>query len=228
MSLIDHVHQCPLIAQCNFQLLPLIIWFLWLQLAKLGFCCGKENSGIWNNVVKINFYMKLESASVRFEKLKRIYEKYSFSRAQVFRWHKSFLGNWDEERSGRSSTSNIDWTNAQLPNRKSNQCWFVFFFLTKGESSTKILFLQGRLSTKLFIKTPVKGLDYSLRTRRCRQKDGASLQCSMSHCPLHNFLLQKAFVWFPAALFIRCHSVSAKFSFSLNWKISSKDVISGL
>ena len=40
----------------------------------------------------IKFCVKLsESATVTYEKLQRAYGKHSLSRAQVFRWHKSFL-----------------------------------------------------------------------------------------------------------------------------------------
>jgi len=40
----------------------------------------------------IKFYVKLgESATVTIEKLQRAYGEHSLSRAQVFRWHKSFL-----------------------------------------------------------------------------------------------------------------------------------------
>ena len=58
----------------------------------------------------IKFCVKLgESASVTFEKLKLAYGAHSLSRAQVFRWHKSFLEGRehveDEPRSGRHSTS---------------------------------------------------------------------------------------------------------------------------
>ncbi|EFN80151.1 Putative uncharacterized protein FLJ37770, partial [Harpegnathos saltator] len=61
----------------------------------------------------IKFCVKLgESASVAFEKLKQAYGKHSLSRAQVFRWHKSFLEGRehieDESRSGRPSTSKTD------------------------------------------------------------------------------------------------------------------------
>ena len=41
----------------------------------------------------IKFCGKLgESATVTYEKLQRAYGEHSLSRAQVFRWHKSFLG----------------------------------------------------------------------------------------------------------------------------------------
>ena len=41
----------------------------------------------------IKFCVKLgESATVTYEKLQRAYGEHSLSRAQVFRWHKSFLG----------------------------------------------------------------------------------------------------------------------------------------
>ena len=61
----------------------------------------------------INFCVKLgEPASVTFEKLKQAYGELSLSRAQVFRWHKSFLEGRehveDEPRSGRPSTSKTD------------------------------------------------------------------------------------------------------------------------
>jgi len=40
----------------------------------------------------IKFCVKLgESATVTYEKLQGAYAEYSLSRAQVFRWHKSFL-----------------------------------------------------------------------------------------------------------------------------------------
>ena len=59
----------------------------------------------------IKFCVKLgESATVTYEKLQRAYGENSLSRAQVFRWHKSFLESRreqveDEPRAGRHSTS---------------------------------------------------------------------------------------------------------------------------
>ena len=58
----------------------------------------------------IKFCVKLgESAAVTYEKLQRAYEE---SRAQVFRWHKSFLEGReqveDEPHVGRPSTSKMD------------------------------------------------------------------------------------------------------------------------
>jgi len=57
----------------------------------------------------IKFCVKLgELATVTYEKLRRAYGEYSLSRAQVFRWHKSFLEGReqleDEPRAGRTST----------------------------------------------------------------------------------------------------------------------------
>jgi hypothetical protein len=57
--------------------------------------------------------MKLgESATVAYEKLQRAYGEHSLSKAQVFRWHKSFLEGReqveDEPRAGRPSTSKTD------------------------------------------------------------------------------------------------------------------------
>jgi len=61
----------------------------------------------------IKFCIKLgESATVTYEKLQRAYGEHSLSRAQVFRWHKSFLEGReqveDELRAGRTSTSKTD------------------------------------------------------------------------------------------------------------------------
>ena len=61
----------------------------------------------------IKFCVKLgESATVTYEKLQRAYEEHSLSRAQVFRWHKSFLEGReqveDEPRAERLSTSKTD------------------------------------------------------------------------------------------------------------------------
>ena len=61
----------------------------------------------------IKFCVKLgESATVTYEKLKRAYGEHSISRAQVFRWHKSFLEGReqveDEPRVGRPSTSKME------------------------------------------------------------------------------------------------------------------------
>ena len=53
-----------------------------------------------------------ESATVTYEELQRAYGEHSLSRAQVFRWHKSFLEGReqveDEPRVGRTSTSKTD------------------------------------------------------------------------------------------------------------------------
>jgi hypothetical protein len=61
----------------------------------------------------IKFCVKLgESTTVTYEKLQRKYGEHSLSRAQVFRWHKSFLEGReqveDEPRAGRPSTSKMD------------------------------------------------------------------------------------------------------------------------
>ena len=53
-----------------------------------------------------------EFATVNYEKLQRAYGEHSLSRAQVIRWHKSFLESQEqveyEPRVGRTSTSNTD------------------------------------------------------------------------------------------------------------------------
>jgi len=61
----------------------------------------------------IKFCVKLgESATVTYEKLKRAYGEHFLSRAQVFRWHKSFLEGReqveDEPRGRRRSTSKTE------------------------------------------------------------------------------------------------------------------------
>ena len=61
----------------------------------------------------IKFCVKLDkSAAVTYEKLQRAYGEHSLFRAQVFRWHKSFLYGReqveDEPRAGRPSTSKTD------------------------------------------------------------------------------------------------------------------------
>jgi len=63
----------------------------------------------------IKFCVKLgESATMTYEELQRAYGEHSLSRAQVFRWHKSFLEGReqveDEPRAGRPSTSKTDDT----------------------------------------------------------------------------------------------------------------------
>ena len=61
----------------------------------------------------IKFCVKLsETTIVTYEKLHRAYGEHSLSRAQVFRWHKSFLEGReqveDEPHAGRPSTSKTD------------------------------------------------------------------------------------------------------------------------
>ena len=71
-------------------------------------CCRKVEQSC-----AIKFCVKLgESATVTHEKLQRAYGEHSLSRAQMFRWHKSFLESQeqveDEPREGRPSTSKSD------------------------------------------------------------------------------------------------------------------------
>ena len=61
----------------------------------------------------IKFCVKLgESTTVTYEKLQRAYGEHSLSKAQVFRWHRSFLEGReqveDKPRVGRPSTSKTD------------------------------------------------------------------------------------------------------------------------
>ena len=61
----------------------------------------------------VKLCVKLDkSANVTYEKLQRAYGEHSLSRAQVFRWDKSFLEGReqveDEPRAGRPSTSKMD------------------------------------------------------------------------------------------------------------------------
>jgi len=61
----------------------------------------------------VKFHVKLgKSATVTYEKLRRAYGEHSLSRAQVFRWHKSFVECAeqleDEPLAERPSTSKTD------------------------------------------------------------------------------------------------------------------------
>ena len=78
------------------------------------YSCYAIVESVWNEKFEqscaIKFCVKLgESATVNYEKLQRAYGEHSVSRAQVFRWHKSFLEGReqveDEARAGRPSTS---------------------------------------------------------------------------------------------------------------------------
>jgi len=62
----------------------------------------------------IKFCVKLgKSATMTYGKLQRAYGEHSLSRAQVFRWHKSFLEGReqveDDPRAGRPLTSKTDY-----------------------------------------------------------------------------------------------------------------------
>ena len=68
---------------------------------------------MFEQIFAFKFCVKLgESATVTYEKLERVYEEYSLSRTQVFRWHKSFLEGReqveDESLEGRLSISKTD------------------------------------------------------------------------------------------------------------------------
>ena len=76
-------------------------------------CVTKMDQQKFEQCCAIKFCVQLgESAAVTYEKLQRAYGEHSVSRAQVFRWHKSFLGGReqveDEPRAGRPSTSKTD------------------------------------------------------------------------------------------------------------------------
>jgi len=72
-----------------------------MDLQKFEQCCA------------IKFSVKFgEFPTVTYEKLQRAYGEHSLSRAQVFRWHKSFLDGREqveeEPRAGRHSTSKME------------------------------------------------------------------------------------------------------------------------
>ena len=76
-------------------------------------CVTKIDRQKFEQSCAIKFCVKLgESATLTYEKLQRAYGEHSLSRAQVFRWHKSFLEGHeqveDEPRVGRPSTSKMD------------------------------------------------------------------------------------------------------------------------
>jgi len=76
-------------------------------------CVTKMDRQKFEQSCAIKFCVKLgESVTVTYGKLQRAYGEHSLSRAQVFRWHKSFLEGWEqvegEPRAGRPSTSKTD------------------------------------------------------------------------------------------------------------------------
>jgi len=76
-------------------------------------CVTKMHRQKFEQCSAIKFCVKLgESATVTYEKLQRTYGEHSLSRAQVFRWHMSFLEGRkqveDEPRAGRPSISKTD------------------------------------------------------------------------------------------------------------------------
>ena len=76
-------------------------------------CVTKMNRQKFEQRCVIKFCVKLgESSTVTYGNLQRVYGEHSLSRAQVFRWYKSFLEGReqvdDEPRSRRPSTSKTD------------------------------------------------------------------------------------------------------------------------
>ena len=76
-------------------------------------CVTKMDRQKFEQSCAIKFCVKLgESATVTYEKFQTAYGEHSLSRAQVFRWHKSFLEGREqveaEPRAGRPSTSKTD------------------------------------------------------------------------------------------------------------------------
>jgi len=76
-------------------------------------CVTKMDRQKFERRCAITFCVKLgESTTVTYEKLQRAYEEHSLCRAQVFRWHKSFLEGWeqveDEPCAGRPSPSKTE------------------------------------------------------------------------------------------------------------------------
>ena len=76
-------------------------------------CVTKMDRQKFEQRCGIKFCIKLgESATVTYEMLQRAYGEHSLSRAQVFRWHKSFSEGReqaeDEPCAGRPSTSKTD------------------------------------------------------------------------------------------------------------------------
>jgi len=90
----------------------MIVESVWSEVVLVG-CVTKMYRQKFEQRCAIIFCVKLgESATVIYEKLQRAYGKRSLSRAQVFRWHKSFLEGQeqveDEPHAGRPSTSKAD------------------------------------------------------------------------------------------------------------------------
>ena len=69
-----------------------IVEIIWSEVVFVR-CVRKIDRQKFEQCCAIKFCVKLgESATVTYEKLLRAYGEHSLSRAQVFRWHKSFLG----------------------------------------------------------------------------------------------------------------------------------------
>jgi len=76
-------------------------------------CVKKIDRHKFEQRCAIKFCVKLgESTTMTYEKLQRAYGEHSLSRAQVFRWHKSFLEGReqveDKPHAGRPSTSKME------------------------------------------------------------------------------------------------------------------------
>ena len=136
----------------------------------------------------IKFCVKLgESASVTFEKLKLAYGAHSLSRAQVFRWHKSFLEGREhvenEPRSGRHSTSKTDENVEHVR------------ALVRSNRRLTIRMMSEQLNLNTFTVNQILKDDLGVRkicaksdlceTRHCRQVDASPWQCSVSHGHSH-------------------------------------------
>ena len=90
-----------------------IVEIVWSEVVFVK-CVTKMDRQKFEQSCAIKFCVKLgESATVTYEKLQRAYGEHSLSRAQVFRWHKSFLEGREQvedeqPHAGRTSTSKID------------------------------------------------------------------------------------------------------------------------
>ena len=92
------------------------MWLLRASEVKLCLCVRCWTKMDWQKFEQrcaIKFWVKIgEPATVIYEKLQRVYGEHSLSRAQVFRWHESFLEGQeqveDEPHAGRHSTSKTD------------------------------------------------------------------------------------------------------------------------
>lgn len=134
----------------------------------------------------IKFCVKLgESATVAYEKLQRAYGEHSLCRAQVFRWHKSFLEGReqveDEPRAGRPSTSKTDDNVERVRS------------LVRSDRRLTLRMISSELNLNRFTVHQILTRDQALHALGCCTTTTPHVTRQF---PSMNFWQTKAFLWF--------------------------------